>query len=230
MEENNRTNSDIQQESTANPQENTNQEEINSVLESAAAPQLQKKGWKKELREWIMAIAVALMIVFFIRSFLFQIIRVDGKSMYDTLDNGERLFVTVYDVKFGTVERGDIVICHYPNRGNTNFVKRVVAIPGDTLYCKDGVTHVVYEAADESGKVVTVDEMLDENNQYNYFIGTRGDYNNFKLGEDQYFMVGDNRYNSHDSRAGDVGPIDIDMIVGHVRSVIWPISSIRSVE
>lgn len=225
MEENNRTNPELQQEGAENPQE-----EINKVLESAAVPEKPKKGWKKELREWIMAIAVALMIVFFIRSFIFQIIRVDGKSMYDTLDNNERLFVTVYDVKFGDVERGDVVICHYPNRGNTNFVKRVVAVPGDTLYCRDGVTHVVYETKDENGETVKVDEMLDENNKYNYFVGTSGDYNNFTLGEDQYFMVGDNRYNSHDSRAGDVGPISKDMIVGHVRTVIWPLSNRRTVK
>ena len=201
-----------------------------TVPEAEEAPRKPKKSWKKELREWIVSLAAALMVVFFIRNFMFQIIRVDGKSMYDTLDDNERLFVTVYDVRFSTVDRGDIVICHYPNRGNTNFVKRVVAVPGDTLYCKDGVTHVVYETTDESGATVTVDEMLDENNKYNYFLGNGGDYSDFTLGENQYFVVGDNRYNSHDSRAGDVGPITGDMIVGHVRSVIWPLSSIRTVE
>lgn len=223
MEENKREYQDAQAENAAE-----NQEETVKTEKSAAQPP--KKNWKKEAREWIMAIAVALMVVFFIRGFMFQIIRVDGKSMYDTLDDNERLFVTVYDVRFSTVDRGDIVICHYPNRGNTNFVKRVVAVPGDTLYCKDGVTHVVYETTDESGATVTVDEMLDENNKYNYFLGNAGDYSDFTLGENQYFMVGDNRYNSHDSRAGDVGPITGDMIVGHVRSVIWPLSSIRTVE
>ena len=223
MEESKREIQDAQMENTAE-----NQEETISAEKKAVKPP--KKSWKKEAREWIMAIAAALMIVFFIRSFLFQIIRVDGKSMYDTLDDNERLFVTVYDVRFGTVDRDDVVICRYPNRGNTNFVKRVVAVPGDTLYCEDGVTHVVYETTDESGATVTVDEMLDENNKYNYFLGNAGDYSNFTLGEDQYFVVGDNRYNSHDSRAGDVGPITGDMIVGHVRSVIWPFSSIRTVE
>ena len=89
---------------------------------------------------------------------------------------------------------------------------------------------MVYETTDESGATVTVDEMLDENNKYNYFLGNAGDYSDFTLGENQYFVGGDNRYNSHDSRAGDVGPITGDMIVGHVRSVIWPLSSIRTVE
>ena len=89
------------------------------VLAAAAQGGLEKpqKDWKKEAREWIVSIAAALLVVFFIRTFLFQIIRVDGDSMYSTLLNNERLLVSVLDVRLGNVERGDIVICHYPNRG-----------------------------------------------------------------------------------------------------------------
>ena len=191
-----------------------------------------KKDWKKEARAWIVSIAAALLVVFFIRTFLFQIIRVDGDSMYSTLLNNERLLVSVLDVRLGNVERGDIVICHYPNRGRTNFVKRAVGVPGDTVYRERGVTHVVYEADGE-----TVDEMLDER-LLQYFAGPASDdYEPYTLGEDEYFVVGDNRYNSHDSRdwndsqpINDVGPITGDMLVGKVRSVIWPASSFRSLD
>ena len=205
-----------------------------TVPEAESAPQKPKKSWKKELREWIVSLAAALMVVFFIRSFLFQIIRVDGDSMYSTLLNNERLFVTIPDVRLNGVERGDIVICRYPNRGITNFVKRTVAVPGDTIYRECGVTHVVYETTDANGETVTVDEMLDERYSLYFPLGSSDDYEAYTLGEDEYFVVGDNRYNSHDSRdwndsesSRDVGPITKDMIVGKVQCVVWPLSSIR---
>ena len=194
-----------------------------------------KKDWKKEAVDWIMSIAAALLIVFVIRNFLFQIIRVDGDSMYDTLLNNERLFVTVLDVKLNGVERDDIVICHYPNRGNTNFVKRAVGVPGDTVYRENGVTHVVYETTDENGETQIVDEALDENYAQYFPNGSSTDYEPYTLGEDEYFVVGDNRYNSHDSRdwndtdpSADVGPITGDMLVGKVRCVLFPFSNFRT--
>lgn len=194
--------------------------------------QKEKKSLKQEIKEWVVALAVALVVVFVIQTFLFRIIRVNGHSMDTTLADGERLFVTVTDVKFGDVHRDDVVICHYPNRGLTYFVKRCVAVPGDTIYREFGVTHVVYE---QDGELI--DEALDERYAAYYIYGSPDDYEPYTLGEDEYFVVGDNRYNSHDSRdwkdsddSRDVGPISKKMIVGHVREVIWPLSSIRAVE
>ena len=217
------------------------------------APARKKKGWKKELREWLVALVSAVLIVIVIQSFLFRIIRVDGHSMDDTLADGERLFVTVADVRFGDVDRGDVVICHYPNRWHDwfnlgilktreYFVKRVVAVPGDTILCENGVTHVLYEQDGQS-----VDELLDDRFAQYYLYGSPFDYEAYTLGEDEYFVVGDNRYNSHDSRdwngpgvtdgdgndgsaANNVGPISKKDIVGHVRQVIWPIGNIRGVK
>ncbi len=189
-----------------------------------------KKTVKQEIKEWIVALAFALVIVFFIQTFFFRIIRVDGHSMDTTLADGERLFVWVPDTKYGDVERNIVVICHYPNRGHTFFVKRCVAIPGDTVYRENGVTHVI--AADTGEDVA-----LDERYAAYYPYGSPDDYEAYVLGEDEYFVVGDNRYNSHDSRdwndgdtSSDVGPIGRKMIVGRVRQVIWPLSEIRTVE
>ena len=196
------------------------------------------KFWK-EVKEWVVALVVAVVVVFLIQTFLFRIIRVDGHSMDTTLADGERLFVTVTDVKFGDVDRDSVVICHYPNRYNnflgvipmkTYFVKRVVGVPGDTVYRKNEVTHVVYEKDGE-----TVDEMLDERYGEYFPAGSPDDYDPYVLGENEYFVVGDNRYNSHDSRdwkdsddSNDVGPISKGMIVGCVREVIWPLNHIRA--
>ena len=215
-----------------------------------------RKKILKEIREWIVSLAVALLVVTVLRAFVFTLIRVDGESMQPTLMDGERLFVNVADVKFGSVERGDVVICRYPNRGSTHFVKRIVAVPGDTVYRENGVTHVVYtEEIDannpdtdsfvldpenssvivlDSGSIV-VDQALDPAWELRGFASA--DYEPYELGENEYFVVGDNRYDSHDSRdwndgdpSRDVGPITKDMITGRVRQVIWPPDSFRTVE
>lgn len=208
-------------------------ENMEKAIESRKKP---KKGFWREVREWVVSLAAALVIVLLIQNFLFTLIRVDGHSMDTTLADGERLFVTVADVKFGTVERNSVVICHYPNRGRTYFVKRVVAVPGDSVYRENGVTHVVYETVDENGESVTVDEALDAE-FVSVFYNPEDDYEPYVLGEDEYFVVGDNRGNSHDSRdwndsdpSTDVGPITKNMITGRVRYVIWPLGEMRSVE
>ena len=72
----------------------------------------QKKSFWRELGEWVVSLAAAVVIVLIIQNFLFTLIRVDGDSMNSTLWDGERLFVTVADVKFGTVDRNSVVICH----------------------------------------------------------------------------------------------------------------------
>lgn len=210
--------------------------ELEQAVEAGGKKKRKKSFWR-EVGEWAASLLAAVVVVLLIQNFLFTLIRVDGNSMYDTLLNGERLFVTVADVKFGSgVDRGAVVICHYPNRGRTYFVKRVVAVPGDTVYRENGVTHVVYETENGGGDTVTVDEPLDAE-FVSVFYNPENDYEPYVLGEDEYFVVGDNRGNSHDSRdwndsdpSKDVGPITKDMIVGRVRYVIWPLSEIRSVD
>ena len=166
-----------------------------------------------------------LALILLVQAFLIQFVRVKGTSMCDTLQNGEIALVTKWDRDF---HRGDVVICQYPGRVDfsadinaastltvhTIFVKRLVALPGDTVMIRDGKMYVNGEAVPDPEKMGS----------------TPRDYPARTLGADEYFAVGDNRSSSHDSRADDVGPLSLSMLRGKVKAVIWPLQSIRRVD
>ena len=158
---------------------------------------------KKDAREWVVSIVTALLAVLIIRSFFFKIIRVDGTSMTDTLQNNDRLFVTVLDMKLHGPDRFDVVITHYDDT-RKEYVKRVIGLPGETVEIRDGRTWI--DAA-----------LLEEP----YVFSSQEDYS-IALGEDEYLVLGDNRAESYDSRASDMGPVSGRDLLGRVRFRIWP--------
>lgn len=187
-----------------------------------------KKTVKQEIMSWIWTLLAALVIATVIRAFVAEPVRVDGDSMTNTLKNGEIVLVSKLDYLFGDVQRNDVVICRYPNRMEksyhlgaalsfdvyTLFVKRVVALPGDTVEISGGTLYVNGQAVADPPQMGSVPR----------------DYPLRQLGADEYFVMGDNRRTSHDSRAEDVGPISRDMIMGKVKCVLLPASSWRGVE
>ena len=201
------------------------------VTAAPAKPVKEKKTFKQELLSWVYTLLAALVIVTVIRTFFFEPIRVDGQSMQNTLMNGDIVVVTKPEYWTGNYQRGDVIICRYPNRNkessislggsfeltftnHTLFVKRLIGLPGDKIEFRQGVLYVN-------------DQLVDESNIDVYIPYTRS-MGPITLGRDQYFVVGDNRGNSNDSRA--VGPISEDMIVGHVNLVVWPLSNFGKVE
>lgn len=199
-------------------------EEQMTQVEGAATgkPGKEKKpvNVKKEILSWILTIAVAVAAALLIRTFLFEPIRVDGESMCDTLQNGEIMLVTKPEYLTGDPQRGDVVICKYPGR-TENFVKRVMGIPGDVIEIRSNVVYRNGEALDEP-------YLTPERNDNGFSMAP------FTLGEDEYFVMGDNRDNSHDSRnyygAGRPAAISRKDIVGRVRFVMWPLGHARGVE
>lgn len=199
-------------------------EEQMTQVEGAATgkPGKEKKpvNVKKEILSWILTIAVAVAAALLIRTFLFEPIRVDGESMCDTLQNGEIMLVTKPEYLTGDPQRGDVVICKYPGR-TENFVKRVMGIPGDVIEIRSNVVYRNGEALDEP-------YLTPERNDNGFSMAP------FTLGEDEYFVMGDNRDNSHDSRNYydyfTPAALTRDMIIGHVRCVIIPFNSIRTIE
>ena len=188
----------------------------------------EKKTLKQEIMSWIWTILAALAIALLIRAFIAEPIRVDGTSMTNTLQDGEIVLVSKLDYLFGEKQRNDIVICRYPGRMNgsvnigaavsldsyTLFVKRLVALPGDTVEIKDGHLYVN-------------DEMVPDPE---YQGSVPRNFEKITLGEDECFVMGDNRRTSHDSRSDDVGPISASAIMGKVKCVILPFSKIRGVQ
>ena len=206
--------------------QSTEAQDTPSVPEETDAPKGKKAKSKKspgrEALEWVVTIAAALAIALVIRTFLFEPVRVDGHSMDNTLANGEIMFVTkteytsvslfgtTYSI-FGEPNRFDIVICHYPNRGNTNFVKRVVGLPGDTVQISGGYLYVNGVKYEEP------------------YLTHRPDYEKlYTVPEGEYYVLGDNRSNSNDSHI--IGSISRDMILGHVRQVLFPFANWRSID
>ena len=200
-----------------------------------------KKSVLREILEWVLTIAAAVVIALPIRAFAFEMVRVDGGSMNSTLSNGEIMFVTKFDyastwLSFpwqddearekaarittgGNPKRFDVVICRYPGRGDTNFVKRVVGLPGDVVEIREGYLYVNGEKYEEA--------YIDDS--YRVRGGSNGySFGPYTVPEGEFFVMGDHRNNSNDSRA--TGSITRDMIVGHVRRVLYPFSEWRGVE
>lgn len=165
---------------------------------------------------YLLMIIAAVACALFIRVFLFEIAFVKGNSMQPTLRPKEALFVNALAYKLGKPQRHDIVICHYPGRYMRQlpfipqqFVKRVIGLPGETVEIVDGVVHINGEPLDEP--------YLDV--RHTKFRQNRPP---ITLGEDEYYVMGDNRDNSNDSRR--IGPLRRSMIIGRVQAVLLPFS------
>ena len=270
-----------------------------------------KKTLGQEILSWVWTILIAVVAALVIRTVIFEPVRVDGHSMDDTLANGEIMFVTKLDYSStwlslpwqsdeakenaprftlgGKPKRFDVVICRYPGRGDTNFVKRVVSLPGDKVELQDGYLYVNGEKYDEpyindeyrTGRLNTLaafrvpakGDPLKYEGGYLYVNGEAWRWSDsrlsgtadngdklqyyydfsenkqvmklngkeiasaeelkaiegveFKLDSDYFFVMGDHRNNSNDSRSQ--GPIERNMIVGHVRQVVFPFGSWRGI-
>jgi len=171
-----------------------------------------KKSIKREIFERVMVFVVAAAMAFVVRTFIFEPVRVDGSSMLDTLTDGEYMIATKFDYIFGDPERFDIVICNYPNTNDGMYrVKRIIGMPGDIVQLLGGQLYINGEHMEQNFDMHSVTE----------------NFGPYTVPEDHYFVLGDNRNNSKDSRAAMVGPLSRDEIKGHVRAVVFPFGSFR---
>ena len=171
-----------------------------------------KKSMKREIFEWIMVFVVAAALAFVVRTFIFEPVRVDGSSMLNTLTDGEYMIATKFDYLLGDPERFDIVICDYPNTSDGMYrVKRVIGMPDETIELRAGELYV-------DGVHIEQDFDMTPNETY---------FGPYTVPPGHYFVMGDNRNNSKDSRSAMVGPLARNEIKGHVRAVVFPFGHFR---
>lgn len=162
---------------------------------------------KTETKGWILSIALAIVIALLLKFFVFDLVKVDGESMVPTLHHKEYVFMQRVSYYFTDPERGDVVVCKYPQR-QEKFIKRVVGVEGDKIRITDGILYI---------NDVPNYEHYDRNE------GIDHDVMEITLGENEVFVMGDNRNNSHDSSRTEVGPLTEDMILGKAEFVLWPL-------
>ena len=166
----------------------------------------------EEIKDWVVSIAIAVVLAFFIRYFIVELYLVDGPSMRPTLQSAERLVVNKFIYRFRSPERGEILVFRYPRDPSRDFIKRVIAIPGDTIEIRDGRVYVNAALLNEP-----------------YILSkTRGNYPLATVPEGHIFVMGDNRNNSEDSRFADVGFVPFDLIKGKAMLVFWPVSQFKT--
>lgn len=189
-----------------------------------------------ETVKFIIYVIVLVVLFFVIRIFLISPITVNGDSMMPNLVDGERTIA----VKFGDIERFDIVAFPAPDQDNTNYIKRVIGLPGDTVEYRDDVLYINGKKTDEpyleEYKSALQDDFPLTNdftfqtladgytvNPENGGITQNPDYEGVTVVPDgKIFVMGDNRRISKDSRI--IGLIDEDEVIGDVKFVFWPFS------
>lgn len=166
---------------------------------------------KKEVISTVLYMAFVMCIVLLFLKFVAQRTCVNGDSMNDTLQSGDNLMVDKLSYRFKDPERFDIIVFPYEHQENTYYIKRIIGLPGETVQVQDGKIYINGEVLDEPyGK-----EEMDHPG-----IAVEP----IRLADDEYFVLGDNRNNSSDSRDPSVGNIHRDKIVGKAFIRIWPLS------
>ncbi|WP_077325867.1 signal peptidase I [Virgibacillus siamensis] len=160
---------------------------------------------KNQWLEWLKAILIAVILAFLLRSFVFATSIVEGESMEPTLEDGETILFNKFVYLTGEPERGDIVIIDRPIK---NYVKRIIALPGETIEVKN---HVLYIDGKKYEETFISEEARNHT----------GNFGPYTVPENEYFVMGDNREISMDSRNG-LGFIQEDTIIGRSEFIVFP--------
>ena len=169
------------------------------------------KSILKELMGWIVYIIIIVALAWVIITFVGQRTQVSGHSMETTLSHGDQLIVDKISYRFHDPDRYDIVVFPYQYEEKTYYIKRIIGLPGEKVQIVDGYVYIDGQQLDEHyGNEVMLDPGIAEEP--------------VTLGDDEYFVLGDNRNNSQDSRAANVGVIHGKDLLGRAWIRIWPLS------
>ena len=166
------------------------------------APSLQSSGIGLWVRDLLFSAAASVLII----TFLYQPVRVEGTSMLPRLEDQDRLFINKFVYKFTSIERGDVVVFRYPRDPEKSYIKRVIALPGDRLRI-------------DHGQLWLNGQRIVENYIPQEYRDSRS-MAEIVVPEESYFMIGDHRSISSDSR--EFGPVERSLIYGKAAFVYWP--------
>ncbi len=171
--------------------------------------------------DWIVVVAVALTVAFLVRGFLLAHFVVEGSSMDTTLTTGDRVFVNKLSYRLHDPNRGDVVVLHQINGATErDLIKRVIALPGETIEMTNCEVRITEVGATESR---VLNEPYLDRDVISSTCG--GDFEPVSVPDDHVFVMGDNRSGSQDSR--NLGPIAESDLVGRAFVVFWPSSDWR---
>jgi len=171
------------------------------------------KGFLKELGSWIVYILFIIGVTWFIITFIGQRTKVDGSSMETTLSDKDNLIVDKISYRFRDPQRYDIVVFPYRHAENTYYIKRIIGMPGETVQIIDGEVYIDGELLGEHYGAEVMQK-----------AGIAAEP--ITLGEDEYFVLGDNRNHSSDSRDPSVGILTRKELVGRAWVRIYPFDKI----
>jgi len=176
------------------------------------------KKFFSSIVETVKIVVIAAIIVIPIRYFLFQPFFVKGESMAPNFENGDYIIVDEISYRFRQPERGEVIVFKYPSDPSQKFIKRIIGLPGETLEVKGGKITIT-----KDGNI----QLLAEDDYISSLVKTSGDFE-ITLSQDQYFVMGDNRDFSYDSRR--FGPLSSNLIIGRAFFRAWPFDSFSKIE
>ena len=170
--------------------------------------------------DFIEAIVFALAIFVVVYLFLFQPNQVKGSSMHPTFKDGQFIFTDKISYRMGVPKRGEVIVFKDPKNPDIDFIKRIIGLPGETVKISEGRVYINGQVFDESNYLAT-----------DVFTGSESylsDNQEIQIPEGKYFVMGDNRSHSSDSR--DFGPVMPSEFVGKVFFRYWPIPDFGKIE
>lgn len=186
---------------------------------TSTGPNPPQFSWKSAglfMLDLLKLVVIAAVSIFLIRYYLFQPFYVKGASMEPNFDDHEYLVISKLTYRLRTPQRGDVIVFRYPGDQREYFLKRIIGLPGERVKVANGQVTIYNIAHPEGAKL--------EESYLPKDLATMGDKTS-TVAENQYFVLGDNRGNSFDSRR--FGPIDQNLIIGQVWLRGWPISRVE---
>nr|WP_238358160.1 signal peptidase I [Cohnella zeiphila] len=174
--------------------------------------------------EWIKALVIAGILVFVIRWLLISPFIVDGESMEPNFQNRERIIVNkvLYDIR--KPKPGEVIVFHVPDE-QRDFIKRVIAVGGDTVKVQGDTVYVNGKPIDEPYLKQAIDQAHAAGHNYNNGDFPNDQFPDGKVPDGELFVMGDNRPNSKDSRM--IGYVPLDRVVGRAELIFWPFDDIK---